>query len=350
MSKTEKIIELKELLDSGLISSDDFERLKKQIFEEPEKVSFEIKKIKQVDILDNVRQKRNIFYDSIKKCTKCGSDNKLENQICSVCKSDFPIVESKTEQKNYIENKKSDYKFYIFGILGFVLLFFGVSYFINNHNDKEQKESEVPTAFDSISVEPVPTVSVEENSDKMLDVLIQNEIEKWKNELISQKKYNYPCREVDEEITLEITAEWFQKYYDGPILSISPDIKILKYDINNDNFFDALCYFEPDNCGSANGTSGQGSEEAMLVYSSKNDKYLTKYNLTNLIEENIKLKFGDDQVRSVLIKYNNFNLNIEGSYILYLVNDAGCCPSINGFFSFDLKNSKLNEISKFQNN
>ena len=174
MSKTEKIIELKELLDSGLISSDDFERLKKQIFEEPEKVSFEIKKIKQVDILDNALQKRNLFYDSIKKCTKCGSDNKLENQICSVCKSDFPIVESKTEQKNYIENKKSDYKFYIFGILGFVLLFFGVSYFINNHNDKEQKESEVPTAFDSISVEPVPTVSVEENNNKKLSDTISN--------------------------------------------------------------------------------------------------------------------------------------------------------------------------------
>jgi hypothetical protein len=174
MSKTEKIIELKELLDSGLISSDDFERLKKQIFEEPEKVSFEIKKIKQVDILDNVRQKRNIFYDSIKKCTKCGSDNKLENQICSVCKSDFPIVESKTEQKNYIENKKSDYKFYIFGILGFVLLFFGVSYFINNHNDKEQKESEVPTALESISLEPVPTVSVEENNNKKLSDTILN--------------------------------------------------------------------------------------------------------------------------------------------------------------------------------
>jgi len=197
MSKTEKIIELKELLDSGLISSDDFERLKKQIFEEPEKVSFEIKKIKQVDILDNARQKRNIFYDSIKKCTKCGSDNKLENQICSVCKSDFPIVESKTEQKNYIENKKSDYKFYIFGILGFVLLFFGVSYFINNHNDKEQKESEVPTAFDSISVEPVPTVSVEEN----YKIEIENETKATEDiNILENEDNNYLLNKDDSEL------------------------------------------------------------------------------------------------------------------------------------------------------
>ena len=55
-----------------------------------------------------------------------------------------------------------------------MLLFFGVSYFINNHNDKEQKESEVPTAFDSISVEPVPTVSVEENNNKKLSDTISN--------------------------------------------------------------------------------------------------------------------------------------------------------------------------------
>ena len=113
MSKIEEILKLKKLLDSGLITKDDFERLKSKVFEEP-KISIEIEKIKNSDFTNNFKNKRNsLSNENSKKCQQCGSLNSVDSKICGFCKTDLvnfqPKSQSVTSEINNPDKQDKDY-------------------------------------------------------------------------------------------------------------------------------------------------------------------------------------------------------------------------------------------------
>ena len=211
MSKTEKLIELKELLDLGLISQSDFDRLKKLIFENPQQAFKEINKSKTSDFIENIKKRRT---DNLNEINKCASSKNIETE--EKIENNDSISDTSIVNTTTIPNKKSDYKFYIFGILGFVLLFFGVSYIINNNNDKEKvKET---TLVDSSYTAP-KEINLQSNQENYLDSSSNNEIQKSnvnidendvvqeKNNEIEYSNANIDEFEDDEEIPFAVVED-----------------------------------------------------------------------------------------------------------------------------------------------
>jgi TonB family protein len=211
MNKTDKIIELKELLDSGLINISDFERLKKLIFENPQQAFEEINKSKTSDFIDNIKKRRTDNSNELNKFTSgknIESEEKNENNDSI---SDTSIVNTTT-----IPNKKSDYKFYIFGIVGFMILIFGVTFFLNN-NDDNQKVKET-TLVDSSYTAP-KEINLQSNQENYSDSSSNNEIQKSnvnidendvvqeKNNEIEYSNANIDEFEDDEEIPFAVVED-----------------------------------------------------------------------------------------------------------------------------------------------
>jgi hypothetical protein len=104
MTKTDKIIELKKLLDSGLINQSDFDRLKSQIFEE------EDTKKQEVEVIEN--------------------DLKNSNKTSEIENFKKDISDSK---KYYSQHRSS--KYIVFGIIVIAIIVTIVVYNQKNTND-----------------------------------------------------------------------------------------------------------------------------------------------------------------------------------------------------------------------
>ena len=155
MNKTDKIIELKELLDSGRISIDDFERLKKQVFIEPEKVSSELNTFKQSESKENIHDNINIDSNLTTKCLKCGSTYSKKESECKICKNDLSDIADADKSIDYprINEKKS--KYILPGLLIFLSVIIGFVYYgYTNKSIKIQKTKiqQTKTIIDSVKV------------------------------------------------------------------------------------------------------------------------------------------------------------------------------------------------------
>jgi hypothetical protein len=205
MSKTEKLIELKELLDLGLISQSDFDRLKKLIFENPQQAFKEINKSKTSDFIDNIKKRRTDNSNEINKCASSKnieSEEKIENNDSI---SDTSIVNTTT-----IPNKKSDYKFYIFGIVGFMILIFGVTYFLNNNDDNQKvKETTLVDSLNTIhSSSPSKTyqnkyINISTDSVKSSDIIDSTQNLTAKNSVQSINESNSDNTIIKNQVTEE---------------------------------------------------------------------------------------------------------------------------------------------------
>lgn len=133
MNKTEIIIELKELLDLGRISIDDFERLKKQVFIEPEKVSSELNTFKHSEFKENIKDNINIDSNLTTKCLNCGSTYSKKESECKICKNDLSDIADADKSIGYhrINEKKSKYIFP--GLLIFLSVIIGFVYYSNKN-------------------------------------------------------------------------------------------------------------------------------------------------------------------------------------------------------------------------
>ena len=137
MSKIEEIIKLKKLLDEGLISQNDFETLKNNLFENSKSLdnSFEN------NIVDGNQ-------NNIKHCPDCGNKIKDESNICEFCNiNSFDIID---------ENNKSNKKIFI--IIGLVLLLILLIYSLMNTNIFN-KSKDALSAQDSTQVEIIDTIN-----------------------------------------------------------------------------------------------------------------------------------------------------------------------------------------------
>jgi hypothetical protein len=164
MSKTNKIIELKKLLDSDLISQSDFDKLKKQIFDETDDTEIHLSQIKSSEVIQEIQNRKNIV--NKKRCPQCGSDNEKELSFCSICNIDFSIFEDKTVPNEEIDNENNNNsKYIIIGLVGLALLISVFFYFYDNHvfnNNAEAAEA----AIDSTRTAPeeVSTLSTQESN------------------------------------------------------------------------------------------------------------------------------------------------------------------------------------------
>ncbi|MFM7723352.1 MAG: hypothetical protein ACKO7O_01025 [Bacteroidota bacterium] len=165
------------------------------------------------------------------------------------------------------------------------------------------------------------------------------EIEKWKAELLINGEVGPPCkRRYDKWI------EENPNYYYG----MQP-VKELSSDLNEDGTEELLCYFPAVNCVGGNGTD---SDFAMLLF--HNDStLLTNKRISLQIEEYIEATIYSNRqgeksfdVADVNIFYESMTRTINGRYALWVYEDAHCCPSYEGTFSFDLFKLSIEMVDK----
>jgi hypothetical protein len=138
MNKTEEILQLKKLLDSGLINQSDFDRLKKLIFEEH--TSSDINS----DIFKSDIEEKNEIIE--KKCQQCGFLNQSENTNCQSCFAFFEnnaIQDIQTQENNaeIRSNDKTKY-FFIATLVVFCIIIFTYSFSISNSNENESAQED----------------------------------------------------------------------------------------------------------------------------------------------------------------------------------------------------------------
>ena len=144
MNKTDEIIKLKELLDKNIITSDDFEKLKKQIFDN------------QTVTIDNV-----ILTDDEKLCPNCNKVIFISSERCGFCNT--YLSHTNTEKKivinesiikevsptsidiNNDRNKKT-----IIVVILFLIGAFVIFYFYHNSNSAENEANKNNVTTDAI--------------------------------------------------------------------------------------------------------------------------------------------------------------------------------------------------------
>ena len=187
MSKIEEIQKIKNLLDEGLISLEEFDRLKIGIIDnKSENKSFQsnIDEIrKEIDEKKEILKERleekkcpncnNIIYSKDLSCNSCGVSNerqKPKEEKTDISKEFIEENKSAIETffiKNHITSKDKTYGIIIIVVLIGFLLFNFIPF--NNHSNETEAPSEealqtpiVDTISNVISVD-TPSVSVEEN-------------------------------------------------------------------------------------------------------------------------------------------------------------------------------------------
>jgi hypothetical protein len=194
------------------------------------------------------------------------------------------------------------------------LLVIAICMFINGCN----------TGNNSVNENKFETDLNSELESKRSSLDFDNEIEKWKKELLLNGEVGPPCKDDYQKWTEENP-----NYYWG-----MQEIQILESDFNLDKIKDAVCYFYAGNCVGGN---GYDSDFAMLIYS-HNNMTLTNKNLTTQIEEKIKLELAKNriyEINDVVLAYKTLTKTIGGSYSAWEGSDANCCPSYRGTYEYD---------------
>jgi hypothetical protein len=181
MSKLKEILKLKELLDTGLISENDYNRLKSKIFE-----NGEITNSKNTDI---------VLTENEKECPKCKFVIDKNTDKCIFCDYEFTIDENleKTKVNEIVENSfEPEKKSYLIVKILVVIIAIVTGYFLyNNYNTKPQKKG-------NSTIEASSTPSVQ-NTEKTanLDTVTSGDSEKnissndWKKERFEIVKINF---------------------------------------------------------------------------------------------------------------------------------------------------------------
>ncbi len=181
MNKIDEVLKLKELLDSGLINQSDFDRKKKEIFEETNNESTNTNKLKSSEVHQNIQERNNNSFDK-NKCPQCGSINHIENNDCKVCKTDLTKFRKPTEpyQEPYVETNNTRY-FIIIVIIG--LLIFGIFYIFKNYQTSNNEE--VVEAIETTSIDSTASLSAESSAINSQEKIVDTSYTKTNNEIVS---------------------------------------------------------------------------------------------------------------------------------------------------------------------
>ena len=184
---------------------------------------------------------------------------------------------------------------------------------------------------------------------------IKTEIEKWKKELLETKQIGKPCDY--KNIETSALQNWMEEnpgQLDG-LPSDDKEIKAIRADFNDDNKEDLLLYFQGKNC---TGHNGGTKTYAKIICSDGTSKTDLMSEIINAIQSAYnKKRKTDKNLKEVTIDYmettttiNGYHNGITGQFRLYTKDDAHCCPSYTGTYTYqpEEKNMKI-QISENNN-
>ncbi len=189
---------------------------------------------------------------------------------------------------------------------------------------------------------------------KVNPIEVKTEIEKWKKQLVENRQIGNPCN--CEKLDSPSIQKW-EKDNPGQIDGLPSDdkkIKSVSFDFDNDNKAELLLYFQGENC---TGHNGGTKTYAKIIYSdgtSKSDlmteiinSIQSEYNQSRKTNNNLKEITNDYLETSTTI--GGYHNGIIGEFSLYTKDDAHCCPSYKGTYTYKLKSKSMEiEISKNQ--
>lgn len=160
---------------------------------------------------------------------------------------------------------------------------------------------------------------------------------KWKKELVNNevvgKKYNDTCT----------ISSWIKENPDTRF-AISDSIKLFKSDFNNDGCTDILLCM---NLEPSVGGNIEKSSLMKLIYYDGED-VLTNSLLKEIIERKILFEYAKQEENNsimgneqVIFRVTGFNKTINGDYKLWKKDDAHCCPSFEGKFTYNIFSKKI---------
>ena len=161
---------------------------------------------------------------------------------------------------------------------------------------------------------------------------LDNEIEKWKKELILTGDLGNPCN-------YSSAAQW-REDNPGQTFGITDDLVIEKIDFNNDGMIDAFVSMSVEACNGGNAIS---SDFSVLIFS-HNGEYYKDVNLTKRIEQKISselMKAGIYSIWKFSTSLNSFDKTINGKSYVWIDEDASCCPSYSVVFYYNPKTKKI---------
>lgn len=167
-----------------------------------------------------------------------------------------------------------------------------------------------------------------QNQNQNNNLLLENEIENWKQNLIETGKLGQHCK--------DDFKEWIKENPNN-VFGISDELTIQKSDFNEDGMEDIYAIMEiGDPCNGGNAIS---SDYSVFIYS-KNGKYLRDENIIEKIEKGLNEKLSRENkfsISQLTTSLKSFDKTINGSSSIHLVTDASCCPSYSVNFSYNIK-------------
>ena len=130
------------------------------------------------------------------------------------------------------------------------------------------------------------------------------------------------------------------------IRSIADEIKAVTANLDDDDQFDLLLYFQSVNC---TGHNGGTKFFARIIYANGT----TMPDLMDLLINNILIEYEqkrktDDSLEPVTSNYlettttiTGYNNGLHGSFSLYTEEDAHCCPTYNGSYLYNVQEDEM---------
>lgn len=171
-------------------------------------------------------------------------------------------------------------------------------------------------------------------------------IQKWETELLASKQIGPPC---DYKNPASPEAQKWRTenpdQLDG-LPAYDQHIKSVWADLNNDHKKDLLLYFQGVNC---TGHNGDTRTYAKIIYSDgASDSNLmneiihaiqTEYTRMQTTNRNLKAVTKDYMETTTTI--TGYHDGINGAFRLYTKDDAHCCPSYSGTYTYRLPEKKM---------
>ncbi|GAA3584468.1 hypothetical protein [Snuella lapsa] len=182
---------------------------------------------------------------------------------------------------------------------------------------------------------------------------IKVEIEKWKQELMQAKQIGSPCYFRKTLDSLDY-INWYKEnpnQEDGLPFDDS-EYKLVRQDFDSDKKDDLLIYFLAENCTGHNGGTKTFTK---IIYSNgkvKSDlmddiiRAIVREYDNKRISNNLK-EITDSYLKTTTTISYGYGNYVFGDFRLYAKDDAHCCPSFEGRYSYNLKENRIN-IRLFQ--
>jgi hypothetical protein len=173
---------------------------------------------------------------------------------------------------------------------------------------------------------------------------VERDIQKWKEELVAQKRVGRACH--FESLDTPEAQKWRE---DNPhqmfgLPKNDKDIGIAKHDWDGDGQLDLFVYFSSDNCSGRNGGT---PSFAKIIYATGavNSDVATEIN-TAIVNAYQQMRVEDARLKEIQIDYLpisvaiSYDKQIRGDVKLYAPDDAHCCPSYKGKYTYDPHSKK----------